>query len=278
MRKPGARSQFYWPVLLTVLLTGCLGGRSSLTGTHRLLPSTEALEQPVPVAFPRELDKHVLPPYIVEPGDVLLVQPADLDSPVRLPGDQPILPDGTINLGRYGHILVAGKTVDEIAGLIKATVEPQAKDVGIINVRLVTRASKVYYVLGEVNAPGAFPISGRETVLDAIIAAGGLTERAAHKKVILSRPTAPDSCRIVLPVCYNEIVQHGDTTSNYQLAPGDRIYVASKAAWEDWFSHDHDKKSCVTCSTPTGPCPLPPLHLGGTGETVCRPTAFASPQ
>ena len=64
-----------------------------------------------------------------------------------------------------------------------------------MNVRLVGRVSKVFYVLGEVNAPGAFPLSGRETVLDGIIAAGGITRQASTAKIVLSRPTSPDSCR-----------------------------------------------------------------------------------
>src|SRR5262249_32074486 len=141
---------------------------------------------PEALPLPKELDKRPLPPYTVEPGDVLLVQPADLDSPVRLPGDQPVMPDGTINLGRYGRLQVAGKTVDEIETAIRTFVEAQvkdakdAKDVGPITVRVVTRVSKVYYVLGEVNAPGAFTLNGRETVLDGILAAGGLTDRASR--------------------------------------------------------------------------------------------------
>src|SRR4029453_9400152 len=59
-------------------------------------------------------------------------------------------------------------------------------------VRLGTRDSKVYYVLGEVNAPGAFPLRGRETVLDGIVAAGGLNSNASRNNIILSRPTHPD--------------------------------------------------------------------------------------
>src|SRR5262249_1097571 len=175
--------------------------------------------------LPRELDKRVAPPYIVEPGDVLLAQPANLDSPVRLPGDQTVLPDGTIELGRYGPIVVAGKTVPQIEADVRAQIEATTKGAGPIAVRLVTRVSKVYYVLGEVNAPGAFPLQGRETVLDAILAAGGLNDKASRKFITLSRPTPVDSCRIVLPVCYNEIVQLGDTATNYQIAAGDRIFV-----------------------------------------------------
>jgi protein involved in polysaccharide export with SLBB domain len=227
---------------------------------HRLLDSAKALRQAAtePMPLPRELDKSPLLSYVVEPGDVLLVQPADLDTPVRLPADQPVLPDGTINLGRYGHVVVAGKTIAEIQHLVRQAVETITKEVGSINVRLVSRVSKVYYVLGEVNAPGAFPIQGRETVLDAILAAGGLTDRASRRNIILTRPTAPDSCRTVLPVCYRDIVQLGDTSTNYQIAPGDRIFVPTRSFWEEIL---HSKQECPPCGGPQVPCTaLPPPH------------------
>ena len=54
---------------------------------------------------------------------MLLIQPTDLDSPVRLPGDQPVLPDGTINLGRYGLLMVSGRTIEEIESLVRTAVE-----------------------------------------------------------------------------------------------------------------------------------------------------------
>jgi hypothetical protein len=114
----------------------------------------------------------------------------------------------------------------------------------------MTRVSKVYYVLGEVNAPGAFPLTGRETVLDGILAAGGLTDRASHSHIILSRPSPPDHCRIVLSICYGEIVQLGDTTTNYQLAPGDRIFVASKSTCEQLFPWSRAKSSCTGRQVP----------------------------
>src|SRR5262249_23537108 len=96
--------------LALFLLTGCAmtpGNRLTLFPEgHRLIDSAKDLRRaaPNPMPLPREMDKRLLPTYVVEPGDVLLVQPADLDSPARLPGDQPVLSDGTINLGRYGHL------------------------------------------------------------------------------------------------------------------------------------------------------------------------------
>ena len=103
-----------------------------------------------------ELDQRVLPPYTVEPGDSVIVQPADLDSPVQLPGDQVVMPDGTISLGRYGQVIVAGKTVRDIENLARAVIQGQGKDPGPMVARVVSRVSKIYYVLGEVNSPGVF--------------------------------------------------------------------------------------------------------------------------
>ena len=262
-RRPFLRPGGWLPAL--ALLAGLQAGCSALTGspyssfnpTHKLLDAADAFRKaaPVPAAVPRELDKRPQPPYVVEPGDVLLVQPADVDSTVRLPGDQPVMPDGTIQLGKYGKLQVVGKTIDEIEPAVKALVEAQTKDAGAITVRVVTRTSKVYYVLGEVNAPGAFQLSGRETVLDALLAAGGLTDRAAGDKILLDRPTAPDACRMVLPVCYREIVQLGDTATNYQITAGDRVYVPSRGFWDDF--HLGHKQDCP-CSRPQTPCPIPP--------------------
>jgi protein involved in polysaccharide export with SLBB domain len=249
---------------LVVASAGCSAvpgrGLTLFPQGHAMIDAAKYLRAayPAPLPLPKELDKRPLPPYTVEPGDVLLVQPADLDSPVRLPADQPVMPDGTINLGRYGRIQVAGKTVDEIETAARAFVEAQAKDggkekeVGPITVRVVTRVSKVYYVLGEVNAPGSFALSGRETVLDGILAAGGLSDRASRRNSILSRPTPQNGCRIVLPICYREIVQLGDTSTNYQLLPGDRIYIATRSFCEDMFDH---KPECAPCGGPQHPCP-----------------------
>src|SRR5262249_53490264 len=143
--------------LIAVSIAGCgvtPGSRSAFPEPHRLLAAARDIRDTAPEVpdVPRELDKHVLPPYTVEPGDVLLIQPCDLDSPVRLPADQPVLTDGTINLGRFGRPVVAGKTVEEIEALVRALIEAQVPASPCpLTVRIVVRQSKVFYVLGEVN-------------------------------------------------------------------------------------------------------------------------------
>lgn len=243
--------------LVTLLQTGCgsLGQTFGLSSpAYKLIPEAEAFRDfnVPPPSLPRELAKTPLAEYLVEPGDVLLIQTADLDSPIRIPADQPVLPDGNIELGDYGRLIVTGKTPATIETEVRQLVKAKEKKDVAITVRLIGRQSKVFYVLGEVNSPGSYPLCGRETVLDGLMAAGGLTRQAQERKLILVRPSQPDGCQEVLPVCYPQIVQLGDTTTNYQLRPGDRIYVPSQSTRESLFPSR--VKTSAPCCKPHVPC------------------------
>jgi polysaccharide export outer membrane protein len=278
--------------LLTAALLGCATSSRGLpfnTATHRLLDTTKQLRAsfPEPQPLPRELAKGVLPGYYVEPGDTLLVQPANLDSPVHLPVDQVVLPDGQIELGAYGRLMVVNKTPEEIESDVQTLIDQQTPNAGKITVRLVGRQSKVYYVLGEVNSPGAYPLVGRETVLDAIIAAGGLTDAADRGAITFTRPTMPEDCRVVLPICYSEIVQIGDTSTNYQVGPGDRIYVPSMTLCKQLkqLCHGSQRPECPPCGMFQWPCPavlpmhlpVPPIPFGLFGEPPPEAIPIPSP-
>jgi polysaccharide biosynthesis/export protein len=219
---------------------GSLGTNTSgLPNRYPLGDEARAARLCTPQDLPHELNKAWLAEYRVEPGDGLLVLPADLDSKVRLPADQTILADGSIDLGRYGRLIVAGKTVPEIEAEVLAAVKKveTAEDVGFIDVRLVNRQSKVFYVLGEVTTPGRFPLTGNETVLDGILVAGGMNDRSSWRDIILVRPSA-DGTGQVMRVDYGRIVRLGQIGTNYQLLPGDRIYVGSRHVLDMFFNFD----------------------------------------
>lgn len=229
---------------------------------------------PHALQVPRETQKQSLTTFRVEPGDVLGIEPVDFNSPIRLPGDQTVLPDGSIDLGRYGSLVVAGMTVEEVEREVQRLIDLEHQEDELvkadqtrISVRLIQPESKVYYVLGEVNSPGAFPLVGRETVLDAIIQAGGLGDRANRHKIILSRPTGPDSCRVVLPICYRQIVQLGDTTTNYQIQPGDRIFVPSLTLCGEFWQTTLPSfnETCPMCAQEPTACP------DGEACSTCEP-------
>lgn len=233
-----ARTLWVWSALSTAMLVlSVSSGCSSATGLtlwpnqFPLLPQAKEYSNAahLPSNLPIEKCKTVLPNYFVEPGDDLLIEPVDFSSDLRLPPDQRVLVDGTIDLGEYGRIIVAGLTLEQIEEAVIARVETIAKKRYAINVRLLEANASQVYVLGEVGSPAAYPLVGRETVLDAILLAGGLTSRASPCDIVLVRPTNPCDCRVVLPVCYRQITQMGDTTTNYQLQPGDRIYVGGRS-------------------------------------------------
>lgn len=245
--------------LLLVSLAGCStsGGLTLFPAGHYLLNVTEQVRRsPPPCApIPRELEKTVLSTFVVQCGDSLVIEPGSLESPLRFPSDQTVLADGTIDLGKYGRLVVAGKSVEQIEADVDAAISAVEKRPAPVNVRLASPTSAVYYVLGEVNSPGSFPLIGRETVLDGLIAAGGISDKSSRCTIILARPSPPGGCRIVLPICYRHIVQLGDTSTNYQLMPGDRIYVATRSFCESLLPVN--RKSCPCCSDMQCACPDP---------------------
>lgn len=245
---------------LLMLCSGCSSLGLSLYPTgHYLTEQTEAVLARAPrrPALPRELDMSVLPAHYLQPGDVLLIEPVELDAEVRIAADQTVLADGSIDLNAYGRVVVAGLTLEATETLIEETIVDQGGDSTDINVRLLEPVDR-YYVLGEVNSPGSYPLTGHETVLDAIVAAGGLGTQAAPCKVLLARPTHPAECRVSLPICYREITQLGDTTTNYQLRPGDRIFVASRT-WCEELMFWRATRTCPQCQGCQAPCADPSL-------------------
>lgn len=279
--KPFPISTLCLAVIATAVGLSCLVGCRTAASlglpvgatTNRLMPTVAEMRQTAGhrAELPTELAKMALPPHRVEAGDLLVLEPNDFNSPVRLQADQVVQQDGTIDLGAYGRLVVVGRSTAEIQQEVNAVVSrieiaKQQSNIELaahrshdhssaaqpdygVNVRLVNQDSATFYVMGEVNAPGSYPLVGNETVFDALIAAGGLSTKANDHKVILVRPQSDGQPRVVLPVCYQQILQLGDVTTNYQLLPGDRIYVPAISIWEDIKQtlNVGGEKSCPHC-------------------------------
>jgi len=145
-------------------------------------------------------------------------------------GENLVGPDGYVNLGTYGQVYVAGMTLDEIEIAIEDHLSQTLEEPDIA-VDLLAYNSKFYYLIveGTVQGDGVTrsPITGNETVLDALADGGGLASTSDRRRVWVARPT-PGDCGHdqILPVDYYAIVRLGDPSTNYQLLPGDRIYVS----------------------------------------------------
>jgi len=79
-------------------------------------------------------------------------------------------------------------------------------------------------VLGSVSNQGRFKLTGNETVLDAILQAG-LRPNSLPNKAYLSRPSPVGAQPQILSIDWTGIKERGDTLTNYQLFPGDRVVV-----------------------------------------------------
>jgi polysaccharide export outer membrane protein len=178
----------------------------------------------------RELQKVSLPTYVIEPPDELdvTVRPSTTDSNMTSVTVRPV---GVIDLGFAGDVYVAGLTLTEAERKIaqQLTDEALARNEKIpkpyeVSVRLAGAQSKYYYVLGAVSNQGRFKLTGNETVLDAILQAG-LRPNSLPNKAYLSRPSPVGAQPQVLSIDWTGIKDRGDTLTNYQLFPGDRVVV-----------------------------------------------------
>lgn len=259
---------------LTLLFLGAVSGCSVLglptnSVSHVLTDDTKQVIQNSPRLgrVARERAKMVESQHHLQPGDELLIETVSGESEIRLPADQRVMPDGTIDLGKFGRLVVASMTLEQSEAEIQNIIVSVEEKSVAVNVQLIQSVDR-YYVIGEVNSPGAFPLIGHETVLDAILEAGGLTGKASACDLLLARPTDPCSCRVAMPVCYRAITQLGDTTSNYHLKPGDRIFVGKQSLCEELRSYCKAGKTCERCCTKQVACRTPNAASRHTADFV----------
>ncbi len=92
--------------------------------------------------------------------------------------------------------------------------------------------SKWYYIIMDRASYGQtimrMPITGRDTVLDALSMTGGTFFMSSKRHIWVSRPNGQDpKCQQVLPVDWVALSEGGSPATNYQLLPGDRVFVDS---------------------------------------------------
>lgn len=143
-------------------------------------------------------------------------------------GEHLVRQDGTVSLGVYGEIPVAGLTLMQAKMSIESYLSRYMVDPEV-SVDVLAYNSKVYYVILDGGGFGEsvirLPITGNETVLDAMANIEGIPE-ISSKKMWIARP-APGGFgeAQILDVHWRAIAAEGITTTNYQLLPGDRLYV-----------------------------------------------------
>lgn len=228
--------------LAVLALLCCTSGCQSLT-VRGQDPEFEEIEGSMVggLPLPTEKDKTAFPLYTIEAPDVLKISVEGVDPAAGGPlsGEHIVAPDGTINLGPYGCVFLAGMTLDEgrqaVAAQISSAIEnPQ------VTLEVMSYNSKAYYVIVDRGCFGETIIrmaaTGNETVLDAVAQTPGVCH-IGHKRVWIARPGPPGTCdRQILPVCWKDVTSNANTSTNYQILPGDRVYIASEG-WGTPFRH-----------------------------------------
>jgi len=144
--------------------------------------------------------------------------------------DQPIRPDGKINLRLLGEVKVVGMTAKEIAAKLEVQLSRYYVDPKV-NVRVVGYNSKKFYVYGQAGAVGPKAYTGRDTLVDAVVKAGtNYLSWTSRVKVI--RPAHDDIPVRTVIVDVEQMLKSGDWSRNVLLEPNDIVYVPpTPAAW-----------------------------------------------
>lgn len=141
----------------------------------------------------------------------------------------PVRPDGMISVPLIGDVLAGGRTPPEVAKDIQDKLSAYVRDpqVAVILTQLRSHEylSRVR-VTGAVRQPVSVPFRPGMTVLDAVLAAGGLTEFAAPDRSELHRKSGEGAK--AYEVKLDRILNRGDLTTNYPVAPGDVITVPER--------------------------------------------------
>ena len=159
--------------------------------------------------------------YVVGPGDVLQVfvwRNPDLSATV------PVRPDGRISTPLVEDMVAVGKTPSQLARDVEKVLGEYVRSpqVNVIVTQPMSTFSQVK-VVGQVLHPQVIPYREGLTVLDAILASGGLGQFAAGNRSKLVRMVDGKQVEIKLKIA--NLVNDGDMKQNVPLKPGDVLVV-----------------------------------------------------
>jgi polysaccharide biosynthesis/export protein len=165
--------------------------------------------------------------YIIGPNDELNVfvwQNPDLSVTV------PVRPDGRISTPLVNDMVAASKTSAELSKDMETALSKYVKD-PLVTVSVLTfngPYSEQIRIVGQAAEPKAIPFRNRMTVLDAMIAVGGMTEFAAGNRTVIVREEGGE--KKSYGVRLDDLLLNGDVSANVPLMPGDILIIP-----ESWF-------------------------------------------
>jgi polysaccharide export outer membrane protein len=181
------------------------------------------------------------PTYLIGPGDQLQItvwaQP-DLSTSTM------VRPDGRISVPLIEDLPAAGKTPEDLAAAIKDRLSQYIKDplvtVMVVSglgdlkqqIRIIGAAAAPTFA-GTASAPKAVAYRSGMTLLDAVIAAGGVSRQADGNDAVILRQEGGTTREI--PVRLSDLVERGDATANVAMQPGDVLVIPEGFFQGDWY-------------------------------------------
>ena len=156
--------------------------------------------------------------YIIGAEDVIAVSVFENSGFSVQP--QAVRPDGKITMPLLGEITAADKTPEELADEIKKIlVDRYMKEPPHVQVIVVDVRSKNFYLQGEVNKPGKYPLVVPTTIMQALVNAGGFRDFANKKDIKIQRGSK------IFKFNYVEASKGKHLEQNIYLQPDDNIFV-----------------------------------------------------
>lgn len=159
--------------------------------------------------------------YRIGPGDQIQIY---VWRNPELSASVPVRPDGRISTPLVEDMTAVGKSPSQLARDIEAVLAEFVREprVNVIIERAVSTFSQIK-VIGQVKEPKAIPYREGLRVLDAVLAAGGLTDFAAPNRARILREGKGKNTEIRVKL--GNLINDGDLDQNHELRPGDVLIV-----------------------------------------------------
>ncbi|MGH6616134.1 MULTISPECIES: XrtA/PEP-CTERM system exopolysaccharide export protein [Sphingomonas] len=195
--------------IAATMLAGCTGGG----GRSQLPPATFVATQEQPGEE-----------YVIGPLDQLNIfvwRNPELSAKVQ------VRPDGRITTPLISDMPAVGKTPAMLADDMKIALSEYIKDpiVSVIVENFSGTFSQQVRIVGATEKPASIPYRANMTLLDAMIAVGGLSEFAAGNKARLVRYDRTTGRQVEYNVKLSNLLKNGDAKANVRLEPGDVIII-----------------------------------------------------
>lgn len=158
--------------------------------------------------------------YRVGPKDLLEISVFGLD---ELNKTVRVTEDGKITLPLLGEVEVEGLTKAELEVKLKQLLEEKWLHNPQVTIFIQEHQSKRVSVLGAVGSPGPYELLGRQTLLQIISQAGGLTQEAGNEIIVMRQ--LPDGTSTSLKISIDDLILKGDATLNIPLQPDDTVII-----------------------------------------------------